>query len=605
MNTLYGLGRRCLMHPRLAFGLALLAVLLCTPSLKIGWILDDDFHRAALTAPEELPELKRSPAELFAFVGERWQWRADTLPWWASPELSIAFFRPLSGFSHWLDYQLWPEEPMWMHLHSLFWLGLVVVAATLLYRRLAPPDGMLTAGLAALFFAVDDVHGIPAVWIANRNILLGMVFGLLTLIAYHRWRRDGWRIGAFVAPVLLLLAVLSAEASVACGAYLLSYALFLDRGSLQQRLVALLPCAAVGVGWALAYRAAGFGVGGADTYLDPVARPLRFLSAVAERGPIQLWGQLSFPPSDVYNFLSISLAGQVWLAVVVLLTLFGLLLLPILRREPLARFWAFGMLLAVIPSCATFPTVRQLFYTSLGSAGLMAILVVHAWRRSEGHPTWWRRTARLTTIPLLFIHLVQAPLGLATAAVNMSGGGGLFMKAAASLPSDATISTQQAVIVNAPTFFAAGIAPVHQAMRGRAIPTEVLTLATGLYPIEVHRPAARTLVVRPQGGFAAPAGSAPPGQEPAPFNFFYIFQLIDAVYRAPEPYQIGQRIEQRRVSIEIIAVTDDARPAEIRVDFDADLEDASWRWLQWQDGGFVAWHPPAVGATVTLPALTW
>ncbi len=604
MKKLTALVHRCLKHPLLPFGLALLAVLLCTPSLSIGWILDDDFHRAALTAPPELPELARPPAEIFAFIGERWTRRSDLLPWWTSDELRIAFFRPVTAFTHWLDYRLWPEEPMWMHLQSLLWLGLTVAAAALLYRRLAGADGALAAGLAALFFAIDDAHGMPAVWIANRNALVAVFFSLLTLAAYHHWRAHGWRPGAVAVPALLLLAVLSAESAVACGAYLLSYALFLDRGPLRQRLTALLPSAAAGVVWYFAHQAAGYGVGGGG-YLDPAAEPGRFLGAVAERGPIQLWGLLGFPASDVYNFFSQPAARLVWLAALILLAVIGLpLLVPLLRRDRRARFWTFGMLLALVPSCVTAPTLRLLIFASLGSAGLLAVFVVRAWRR-DAEPAAWRRVARIVSVPLLLIHLVQAPLGLATTGANMAGVGGLFMKAAASLPSDPAVSAQQAVIVNAPTFFPAALAPVHQALRGRPVPTEILTLATGLDPIEVRRSGPRTLTVRPHGGIAAPAGSAPPGTEPEPFNFFYAFQMIDAMYRDPEPFRVGQRFERRRLRIEVVAVTADARPAEVRFDFDAPLEDASWRWLQWRDGGYANWQPPAVGETVTLEALTW
>ena len=51
----------------LPWHLAMLAMLLCAPSLWLGWQFDDDFHRAALTRPA-LAALSRSPAELFVFI---------------------------------------------------------------------------------------------------------------------------------------------------------------------------------------------------------------------------------------------------------------------------------------------------------------------------------------------------------------------------------------------------------------------------------------------------------------------------------------------------------------------------------------------------------
>ncbi len=59
--------RQWLQHRHLPWYLGLLAVLLCAPSLWLGWQLDDDFHRIALTRPD-LPLLSRSPAELFVFI---------------------------------------------------------------------------------------------------------------------------------------------------------------------------------------------------------------------------------------------------------------------------------------------------------------------------------------------------------------------------------------------------------------------------------------------------------------------------------------------------------------------------------------------------------
>ena len=128
-----------------------------------------------------------------------------------------------------------------MHLHSLVWFGATVVVATWFYRRMLPCAWV--AGLAGLLFAVDEAHGLPAVWLANRNTLLGVFFGFLTLIAYDLWRRDQRWMGAILAPLTLLLGLLAKESSAATGAYLLAYALFLDRGRWVGRLGSLVPCA--------------------------------------------------------------------------------------------------------------------------------------------------------------------------------------------------------------------------------------------------------------------------------------------------------------------------------------------------------------------------
>ena len=32
-----------------------------------------------------------------------------------------AFFRPLSALTHYVDYTLWPDEPLLIRIHSLLW----------------------------------------------------------------------------------------------------------------------------------------------------------------------------------------------------------------------------------------------------------------------------------------------------------------------------------------------------------------------------------------------------------------------------------------------------------------------------------------------------
>ena len=99
----------------LPWWMAALAMLLCAPSLWLGWQTDDHFHRASLTRPE-WKELSRSPVELFAYIkGEAHANRQAVAighyPWWTSEHLRLAFLRPLAGLTHGLDYWIWPLSP--------------------------------------------------------------------------------------------------------------------------------------------------------------------------------------------------------------------------------------------------------------------------------------------------------------------------------------------------------------------------------------------------------------------------------------------------------------------------------------------------------------
>ena len=599
--------REWLGHRHLAWHLALLAMLLCAPSLWLGLQMDDYIHRAALTGGTGFTELSRSPARLFAFItGDREANRqavaAGFNPWWAHDDLRLAFFRPLTGLTHWIDYTLWPRWPALMHLHSLVWYAGVVVAATLLFRRMLRPAWV--AGLAAMLFAVDDAHGLPVLWLANRNATIGVLFGLLTLLAHDRWRREGWRLGAFLAPLLLLLGLLSNEGALATAAYLFAYALFLDPGTWPKRLQSLVPCALVGIAWLVAYGQMGYGAVGSGMYIDPGATPLRFLRALAERGPILLLGQW-LVASDLCFSMSLRLAHAMWFVALGFLAVLAVILAPLLKRDAVARFWLTGMLISVPVFCTVYPTDRLLFFVGIGGMGLLAQLIAAVLERADWLPTWawWRRLARTLCYVFICVHLLMAPVALMTATAYIKILGGVLSRAAASLPNDPEVSGQTVLIVNTPTHFVSVFGPLLHATNGQPTPARTFVLGSGIHSTEVTRPDARTLLIRPAGGFLAAPGSPEPGREAQQpwWGQTYGFPAFDRLFRDETPMRVGQRIKLEGVGVEITAVTADGRPAEAAFRFPTPLEDPSLRWLQWDDGVYAPFGLPAVGESVTLP----
>lgn len=608
--------RERLLSRHLPWHLALLAMLLCMPALRVGFQMDDYTHRAQLTWPKSLG-ISRSPAELFAYIrgNEETNRRVVAtggLPWWSPEGLRISFFRPLAGLTHGLDHEIWPQLPWLMHLQSLVWFGGVVVAASLFYRRIL--GATWVAGLAALLFAVDDAHGWPAVWLANRNALLAVFFGLLTLIAHDRWRRDGRWIWAIVAPLALLSGLLSKESAVATGAYLAAYALFLDRGTLTSRLRSLVPCVLTGVVWWAAYKHLGYGVTGSGLYIDPGTTPLRFLGALVERGPILLLGQWSLPFGD-WTFRSDMLwvlsrnGGQIlWLAASGFLLILAAALAPLVRSDATARFWALGMVLAVVPACATFPSDRLLFFVGIGGMGLLAQFIAAVVGKVNWTKRSWRRIpTRALCVLLAVVHLGFAPVALArTTGALKRGGGVLGGNAAASFPSGMVASFQTVFVMNAPSYLLFVNSWLISALEGRPSPMRCLVLGSGIRSIRIHRPDERTLLVRPEGGFLALPGVPQSGSEEAPplFARRNMFPFIDRLYCDDRQWMVGQRFDLGYVVVEITAITDDGRPAEAAYHFNKALESPFFRWIQWADGAYVPFPLPATGETVTLPPVS-
>jgi hypothetical protein len=67
-------------------------------------------------------------------------------------------------------------------------------------------------------------------------------------------------------------------------------------------------------------------------------------------------------------------------------------------------------------------------------------------------------------------------------------------------------------------------------------------------------------------------------------------------------FRVGDRVELTGMAVEIRKLTGDGRPAEAAFTFAVALEDPSLRWLQYKDGSFVPFIPPAVSQTVVLQA---
>ncbi len=590
---------RWLAHPRLPLRLALLAALLASPSLRIGWHTDDHIHRAVLTGLPGLGDSARSASDLFVFVRSgdevRRQVERGALPWWTSPDLHLAFFRPLTAATHWLDYRLWPERPELMHAQSLLWLAAAVGLAAVFFRRLLPASA---AGLAALAFALDDAHGMPAAWLANRNALVTLVLGLLALLAHHAWREHGRRSGALLSPVFLLLALLGGEAAIGAIAYLGAYALLLEKGDLRSRLLSLVPAGIVSIGWFVAYRSLGYGAAGSAMYIDPGADPGAYLRAVLERAPLLLFGQWGLP-SELHLLMSATARSVYWWVACTWVALVALALLPLLRRERIARFLAGGMLLSLLPVCATFAGDRLLVFAGLGGSALLGLLLTGIWHPAEWMPPGgFRRSGlRLLAGTLLVIHFGLAPLRLLLSYEAVESFGKVILKAAHSLPDDPAVAAQRVVIVSSPSSFVSAFGPVIQALEGRRVPDRLLLLASGVHPIDVSRTDARTLLVRPEGGYLAP-----PGNKPA-FSMSHAFPTFDRLFRN-SPVPEGYRVALSDVEIEVVAVTEDGRPLQVRFRFTRPLEDAGYRWLRWRDGVYVPFDLPAEGETAHLDAIS-
>jgi hypothetical protein len=565
---------------------AALAVVLALPAIGAGWILDDYYHRAVLQGRSRFRDVLGPPQDMFRFF------RGDpsitlramdvgVYPWWTYPGLKAEFLQPLTVATHLADYSLWPDSPRSMHAHSLIWLGLLVAATAGFYSQVFSRRRL--AGLAAILFAIDDVHGAVAGFIANRNSLLAATFGMTSLIFYVRWRRVGRRAGLAASLLLFLASLLCKEEGIATCAYLGSYALFLDAGGRLRGILALTPYAVLVVVWSLLRTYLGYGVKDMGWYVDPLNDPGQFLAAVVHRLPFLVAGQWGLFPADLAGLFQPPALNVLWWAAVAFLALLIVAFGPLLGRDPLARFWFAGMLFSTIPVSATFPMDRLLTFVGVGAFGLLAQFFEVVFIEPDPAPA--KRAWRIVAVGLggyfVFVHVAVASIALPFRAAFPVGPKSVTEGFFVHTPLPATVADETVVIVNAPSPLHACYLPILQDLSGLPIPRHTRVLACGLHDASIARRDEFTLAIRPDGG--------------------YLRWVLDRLFRTTRrPLSLGEEVALTGVTIKVTQLTDNDRPAEAEFRFDVPLEHHSLRWLCYRNGGFEPFIPPAVGASARL-----
>ena len=556
-----------LTRPGLGWRLAVLAMLLTLPSLWNGLVLDDLWHRRMILEGKTPFGVHVQPLDLFAFFPDRPDVRREMLefgiwPWWGIERVHVEFFRPVTALTLRLDYLLWPNWPALMHLQSLLWYGALVVAVAALLRRFLPPA---EAGLGALFYAVCDGHALAVSWLASRSALVAAFFAVLAIGCHDRWRRDGWRSGAWLGPLCFALALCSGELAVGALGYFVAHAWFLDR----RRFRSLVPYVVIVVVWQVAYRAMGYGASGPGIYSDPVREPLRFAMDLAVRIPVLLFSQLIAPFADGWPFMTRTLGywAAAGAAVVVLFLLVATR--THWSSDSSVSFLVVGSLLALVPVAAVVPSDRVLTLVSVGALGALAACILRAPR---SRIAW----------ALLLRHAVLAALLLPPRTLFPKLFNASMARVVRTAPDDAALASETLVIVNAPHFFFAMI-PLLRAEMGGTVPARQRCLGTTTREVIVERRAEHELVLRVDGGYLDRPGD-------------------ELTWSPLEPRPAGFTVALSDMRFEVARATSDGRPEEVHVHFGHSPR--RLRWIVWDVDGYREMDLPSVGQEVRLPPVT-
>jgi hypothetical protein len=562
----------------------LVAVVLMLPSLFTGMLGDDYFIRAAILQNTGIPCVPRTSVNAFTFSSGnpddvKQGIETGLYPWWTHPQRKMSFFRPLAALTHWLDFKLFSCSVPMMHVHSILWYALLAFIAALLYQRFLVPHWV--AGLATLFYAVDYSHAFGAGMLCNRYAIMAAVFGFLTLLT-HDAGHNGSKPCSILAPVAFLVSLLCGESALAVGGYLFSYALFIERGKLLTRLAGLLPYVVIASAWWIIYAWFGYGTAHIGPYINPGQNLSQFLLNLMQRLPVLMLGQISLPPSDLWSFLP-AWPARIYAACAaagILFVAWGIW--PLLARDRTARFCALGTMLAAIPFCASVPSNRHLFFTGLGSMGLIASFIALVLEKPAWLAPYWRMPRKLLIGIWVFSCAVVFPLLFAPATLlNIVLQKPLTLAAQTIAPQNNQCFSGHTIVVNITYEQLLFFIPFIRAADGQNPCLNTFLLSAGLEPVEIQRVNDRTLVVHIRNGM--------------------LRRTWEQFFRdSASPLAKGHTLQLPPFSITVNALTDDGLPAELQYIFNKSLDDHSLKWLTWSDDGFIPFVLPAVGETIKV-----
>jgi hypothetical protein len=601
--------KKLLSHRYLPAMLAMGAILVMLPALKLGLIADDLPQRAVELRTDQLPAriqetgnppdsgsfstvlfdlfgLGRNPQCLAAMK------RYGTLPWWTPDDLRFSLCRPVAALTHWLDYRLFPNSPALMHAENISWYAAVVFLLSLVYRKLMGTGW--AAGLAALLFLLDGDTYFPAAFVANRGFFLALFFGLLCLYEHHQWRSTQSRSGMGLSALFLALALFSEEGGASTFAFILAYALVLEPGSVRHRALTILPSVLVIIAWRITYMLSGYGLSHVGIYIDPAQEPLRFARELIPRDLVLLGSQLtSVPPEFLFAVKPswhppiICLYG---LCAVVALAAF----LPWVRRDKVAAFWFAAMILAAIPEAVLVPWSKNFGFIAVGAYGLIASFISGRFTRPNPWPE--PRAGRILAGGVcVLLMLVHGPGAVVKRVAVVKANASAFAWARGVPPDWPNIENENVIIVNHPCPLESVYAPAYKAYHHQLLPGTLRVLVPGCTGYDVQRADDKTLVIQSQGSNIFSCDDV------GPMHIAYAFSAFTLVGGEPKRKK-GDRCHLGNLTVEVLESDASDLPSRVAFHFDTSLDSPHFRWLwfDWQTSSSRPFMMPAIGQGVTL-----
>lgn len=568
----------------------LLGLGLRAPSLWAGFGMDD-FAQLAMLAGEY--PVERAPWDLFSFSkGDPEEVRTlmsrGSLAWWSHPELRLCALRPLSSLTMWADVKLFGHVGMWHHVHTLLWWSAMIMAAAVLLRQLLPARW---AGLALLFYVLDECHTYPVGWLANRNAIVSATFAFLALWAHVRYREHAWARGRWLAPLLVVLAMSGGEYSLCILPFFVLYELITGPGSRKERARALLPLFGLFVAYVALHRGMGFGSYASNVYVDPAREPVAWMGLALVRVPILVADMFLAIPTGKLALYPDLMKVQAVLGPAALV-LVGVLVPGAVRRldsqERRRVLWLMvAAVLAILPVASSFVSARLLLIPGIGGHAVVAAIVLDGWDRLRDRVLWRKPLTWVRGV--LSAALVAAHVGLASwwgleELLNINKlNEGTRQAALMMQVDDAKVPEQRLIVLTAADPMTLLYPALVRWVEGHPLPRSwwVLSLAPRAHML--------TRVADDALEMEVVMGTMLTGP-------------VELLFRRPEfPFAAGDVVELDGLDIRIVKVDADGRPIRVRFRFDVPVDDPSLVFLLATKRGLIRYPIGPVKATMPIP----
>jgi hypothetical protein len=513
--------------------------------------------------------------------------------WFWDPEFKAKFFRPLSSVLLIMDHAIFGLNPIGYSIHNLLWFSALIIAAGFLMQRAVP--GRISS-LAIIIFSISGIHWYVVYWTAARHIIVAASIGLWSLLAYTKWREQGWKKGRIISISGILLSLLAGEAALGVLAYFFAYELLSTDDALKQKLKNLLPAIILTVVYLIVYKSLGYGAYGGSGYLNPVSEPLQFLLAFPGRFLALAGSMIVGGHAELWMFPSIRL--YIILIAVLIIILFTILFKKVsslsgdrtrlypetnenrhTRTAQLigsprrgVRWMLLGSVISLIPFSAASPGARCLVVPFVGGAVIISFVLYYWWNSVRKLPCLKLRFLSIFCWLLLFIHFVFAPV---QRFVGPGFAKQVFANRLKSVLEKAEFNHQQPpqkiVLLTVPDFSIGLHSYYYQKLNREPMPESWWVLSWENCGHRIFR-----------------SGT----------NSFELELINGSINRSF--LKKGTVIELTGMAVTVLKVDKDGvRCIEFR--FDCSLDDSSLQFLAWIDGRLKAVQMPPIGQSIFLP----